>query len=151
MRLNIQRILKNLHCPGYLEIEGVDPVSAEAQFLGYFSPQGEDKKVVYVLRDFYDESGGDSYRDVDFVQFPRATLEELIEKALKSENKMARDMVEGKRITHYEVWHHYSGYHSGGPPQSRKVEVELVVNLVNKPSLSIKIWDKEAKSKRERK
>jgi len=143
MTSEIKCVLEKLHRSGRLEIEGLNQPSIEAQYLGYFSPQSEKKKAVYVLRNFYDESGGDSDVDIDFVQFSRSDLEELIKQALESEIKMATVIVKGRRKTHREIWHHYSGYHFGGPSQINSVLVRLTLKMDEEPSLLTEILDEE--------
>lgn len=101
-------------------------------------PEERRKQVVYVLKDYHSEAGGDSEYDYDYIQFPKLELEKLIGIALESESQEATISCTGRRTIHKEWWHHYSGASGEGPKQTFDISLQLSLKITDRePSLSI--------------
>ncbi len=96
---DIERILSEIN---NLEIEGVTENEYAAQYYGFFNPRSPEKKAVYVISADSDDSGGNSYRNINFIQFLRSDLEKLIKHALESPKKEAEGLLIGCRRRYYD-------------------------------------------------
>lgn len=109
MKQYISELLKKLHSltgNPRLEIEGLE-LSMASLYLNFFPNDSSgirEKRAIYVLKDFYDESGGGSNNDWDYIIFPKSELERLLRITLGTESKEAKLRIPGSRITFSNHW-----------------------------------------------
>jgi len=142
MEIDISKVLEKLHNPRgrpRLEIEGLGG-SIESQYLGFFpydSSGSREKRAVYVSNDLYDESGGGSNNDWDYIFFNRSELEGLVRTALDSEPNEVTRTISGSRVTFRNYWN-AQGKGWEEPKKEEHVNLSLSLRIAAmEPHLSI--------------
>jgi hypothetical protein len=128
-----------------IEIEGAGRKSSKDDFLGLFPPRRTEQRAIYVIKDEYNEGPFSTEYDTEWVYFPKSALESVVTLALESESKVAQIACEGKYEIHKEKWVDLGGprslsrrqEHMGGPLQSSDVLVELALEIMDDPRITV--------------
>jgi len=95
------------------------------------------ENVVYIIRDWYEDTSYITAYDIETVTFPKSAIEELIAKALASKDKEAMQKIEAERYVYKERWDDYAGTHDGGPEEYRNIPLSIHLKIGKKPVIEV--------------